>query len=139
MKVAHGLLAKHILLGMNGVNIVETLREMSAAGMKIQLKSLPDELALRGIDASSNSSDLSGVLGWLREAGVLDNYTVNETQYAELVGAPTQTLNALKNLNSEQISFLRAMVALNVTDWTPYNSICRHAEALYAGEIRVII
>ena len=28
------------------------------------------------------------------------------------------------------------MVALNVTQWTPYNAICRHAEALYAGEIR---
>src|SRR5260370_15366700 len=28
------------------------------------------------------------------------------------------------------------MVALSVIDWTPYNTICRHAEALYAGEIR---
>ena len=136
LPAARALLARRILVDMNGVNIVETLREMAAAGIKIQLKSLPDELAHRGIEASSNSSDLSGVLGWLREADVLKNYEVNEAQYATLVGAPTETLNALKNLNSEQISFLRAMVALNVTEWTPYNTICRHAEALYAGEIR---
>jgi len=136
LPAARALLAKRILVDMNGVNIVETLREMAAAGMKIQLKSLPDELARRGIDASVNSSDLSGVLGWLREGDVLNKYEVNEAQYAALVGAPTETLNALKNLNSEQISFLRAMVALNVTQWTPYNAICRHAEALYAGEIR---
>ena len=133
---AHALLAKHILVDMNGVNIVETLREMEMAGLKIDLKSLPDELAARGIEASSNSSDLSGVLGWLREGQVLNKYDVNELQYAALVGTPAETLNALKNLNSEQISFLRAMLALNVTDWTPYNAICHHAESLYSGEIR---
>jgi DNA modification methylase len=133
---AHALLAKRILVEMNGISIVETLREMAAGGIKIELKSLPDELAHRGIDASNNSSDLSGVLGWLREARVLVNkYEVSEPQYAALMGAPSETLLALKNLNSEQISFLRAMVALSVTDWTPYNAICRHAEALYSGEI----
>jgi site-specific DNA-methyltransferase (cytosine-N4-specific) len=122
---------------MNGVAIVETLREMSAAGLKIELKSLPDELQQRGIEASSNSSDLSGVLGWLREGQVLLNkYEVNDTQYGALTGIPSETLQALKNLNSEQIALLRAMVALNVTDWTPYNTICKHAEALYSGEIR---
>jgi len=123
--------------GPDGVNIVETLREMAAAGIKIELKSLPGELTSRGIEASSNSSDLSGLLGWLREAQViLNKYDINDAEYARLVGAPTETLHALKNLNSEQISFLRAMVALNITDWTPYNSICRHAEALYSGEVR---
>jgi len=136
LTAAHALLAKHILVDMHGVSIVETLREMTAAGLKIELKSLPNELAARGIEASANSSDLSGVLGWLRAGLVLDKYDVNEKRYAAFVGAPTETLNALKNLNSEQIAFLRALVALNVTDWTPYNSICRHAESLYSGEIR---
>ena len=27
-------------------------------------------------------------------------------------------------------------MALNVTGWTAYNTVCKHAEALYAGEIR---
>src|SRR6185312_3811100 len=39
---AHALLAKRILVDMNGVSIVETLREMTAGGIKIELKSLPD-------------------------------------------------------------------------------------------------
>jgi len=133
---AHTLLAKRILVNLNGIAIVETLREMAAAGMKIELKALPDELTRRGIEASANSSDLSGVLGWLREGGVLEKYFVNEQRYSDLIGAPAGTLAALKGMNSEQIAFLRAMVALNVSDWTPYNSICRHAEALYIGEIR---
>lgn len=134
---AYALIAKRLLVDMGGVGVVETLREMSGAGLKIELKSLPDELAHRGIEASSNSSDLSGVLGWLREGKVLLNkYDVNDEQYSALIGTPTGTLQALKGLSGEQIGFLRAMVALNVTSWTPYNTICLHAEALYAGEIR---
>jgi site-specific DNA-methyltransferase (cytosine-N4-specific) len=137
LPAAHALLAKRLLVDMNGVAIVETLREMAAAGLKIELKSLPDELQQRGIEASSNSSDLSGVLGWLREGQVLLNkYDVNHSQYSALTGAPSETLQALTNLNSEQIAFLRAMVALNVTDWTPYNTVCKHAESLYPGEVR---
>jgi DNA modification methylase len=137
LAAAHALLAKRLLVDMNAVAIVETLREMAAAGLKIELKSLPDELQQRGIEASSNSSDLSGVLGWLREGRVLVNrYDVNDSQYSALTGTPSGTLRALKNLNSEQIAFLRAMVSLNVTDWTPYNTICKHAEALYSGEVR---
>lgn len=137
LPAAHTLLAKRILVDMNGVAIMETLREMAAAGLKIELKSLPDELQQRGIEASSNSSDLSGVFGWLREGQVLLNkYDVNDARYSALTGMPAGTLQALKNLNSEQIALLRAMVALNVTDWTPYNTVCKHAEALYSGEIR---
>ena len=132
----HTILAKRLLLEMNGVNIVETLREMRAAGMKIDLKTLPMELAHRGIEASANSSDLSGVLGWLREGKVIDKYDINEKRYAEVVGATAETLSALKNLDREQMAFLRAMVALGVTNWTPYNAICRQAESLYPGEIR---
>lgn len=134
---AHAILAKRILVDMDGVNIVETLREMASGGIQINLISLPGELMLRGVEASDNSSDLSGVLGWLREGQVLLNkYDINEPKYSALVGTPSETLQVLKNLNGEQISFLRAMVALSISDWTPYNAICRHAEALYAGEIR---
>lgn len=134
---AHALIAKRLLVDMHGVGLVETLREMASAGLKIELKSLPDELQHRGIEASSNSSDLSGVLGWLREGQVLlHKYDVNDAQYSALIGTPSGTLQALKNLTGEQIGFLRAMVALNVTDWMPYNTICRHAESLYSGEIR---
>jgi len=136
LNAAHATLAKRLLMEMKGLNIVETLREMRTGGLKIELKTLPAELAHRGIEASPNSSDLSGVLGWLREAKVLDKYEINQEQYVAIIGATPATMSVLKNLNTEQVAFLRAMVALNVTDWTPYNAICHHAESLYAGEIR---
>ena len=45
-------------------------------------------------------------------------------------------VDAMKRLTREQIAFLRAIVALNISDWSPYNVICKHAESLYAGEVR---
>jgi DNA modification methylase len=133
----HRLIAKRLLIEMDVVGVVETLREMGAAGLKIDLSTLAEELQQRGIDASNNSSDLSSVLAWLREAQVLSNkYDVNESEYSALVGTTRDTLQALKALSIGQVSFLRGMVALNVLDWIPYNAVCKHAEELFAGEIR---
>ena len=50
----HTLIARRILVDMGGVNVVETLREMSQAGLKIDLQSLPAELEQRGIEALAN-------------------------------------------------------------------------------------
>ncbi len=133
---AHRLLAKRLLLDLGGTGIVETLREMKGANLRIALATLPAELRQRGFEASSNSSDLSGVLNWLREAKVLLNYDVNEAEYSALIGIQPDALDVMKGLTREQVAFLRAMLGLNVSDWCPYNQICRHAEELYPGEVR---
>ncbi len=133
---SHELLAKHILFDMNGIAVVETLKEMRGAGLKIDLKSLPDELCKRGFQVSKNSSDLSGILNWLQQSQLLDGYDINYRVYEQLMGTKAETIEALKSLTHNQISFLRAMVALNVTDWIPYNDVCKHAEALFSGEIK---
>jgi len=132
---AHHLIAKRVLLDLGGIGIVETLREMKTAGLAITLASLPNELRQRGFIVSSNSSDLSGILGWLRVAKLLQGYTVNEAEYSSLLGIQTNIVDALKGLPREQVAFLRAMVALNITDWTSYSPIAKHAEALYSGEM----
>jgi hypothetical protein len=133
---AHELLAKRILLEFNGIAVMETLREMQQAGIKVSLNNLPDELGKRGVAAHESSSDLSGILGWLRTAGVLKNYSVVLSEYQKIVGASPETLEASKNLSGEQVAFLRAMVALNVRDWTSYSTIIEHASELFLGEIQ---
>lgn len=134
-KRAHEELAKHILLELDGIPLVETLREMRSAGLQFSLTTITAELRERGFEVSDNSSDLSGVLNWLREAGVLSDYDVNEAKYAELVGATPHTIDALKGLTEEQIAFLRAMVALGFNDWVPYSDVVVHAESVYSGQV----
>lgn len=134
-KTAHRLLAKRILLELNGVALVETLREMVEGKHKINLPSLTAELEQRGFVLNKNSSDLSSVLGWLRSVSVLKDYVVNTETYQSLVGISVATLNITRGLNHEQVAFLRAMLALNAQDWHPYNVIVRHAESLYSGEV----
>lgn len=135
---AHRILARHLLLNLDGMSIIETIREMQSGGEKIELTTLPDELRRRGFTGvSNNSSDLSGVFLWLRAAKVLTGlYTINQTVYYSLVGTSATTLTALKDLTTNQVTFLRSMAALNVQDWTPYMVIVDHAEALHPGEIR---
>jgi DNA modification methylase len=133
-KAAHELIAKKILFELNGLPLVETLREMKNGGLKFSLVEITEELRKRGFKVSDNSSDLSGVLNWLREAGVLKDYAVDEERYSELLGASTKIIEALKGLDA-QVGFLRAMVALGISDWTPHNEVASHAESLYAGEV----
>lgn len=136
LESAHSLLAQHLLLELDGVLIVETLREMKKAQIPPRIKTtIPDELNRRGIRASYNPSDLSGVLGWLRAAGILNGYDIDEARYAETTGAKLETISALKALNQQQIAFIRSMIALNVRTWTPYNKICSHAELVYGNEV----
>ncbi len=129
------LVAKNILLQLDGVPVVETLREMKQSGLEFKLGTVTDELRKRGFEVSDNSSDLSGVLNWLREAGALSGYSVNENRYAELVGTTSNAIEALKDLSGDQIAFLRALVSLGSSDWTPHNIVVQHAEALYPGEV----
>jgi site-specific DNA-methyltransferase (cytosine-N4-specific) len=133
---ADGLVAKRILHHLDGIPFIETMREMAKAGIRIQIKkSLPDELIKRGIQASHTSSDISGVLHWLRKAGVLSGYRIEEDRFAELSGIRSNTVAALKQFTAEQIAFLRAILALNITGWYPWGKICDHAVLLYPGEI----
>lgn len=135
---AHELLAKRILLDLDGIGIVETLREMRKAGLKIELTTIPQELKQRGYEVSRNSSDLSGVLNWLRQAGVLKGlkgYEVDDARYRAITGASSDTIEAMKGLDKAQIAFLHAMVALSVQEWFPYNVVSDYAEHLYAGQI----
>ncbi|GMO25505.1 MAG: hypothetical protein Pg6A_12850 [Termitinemataceae bacterium] len=130
------IFAKHILVNMHGIEILETLREMKQAGLPIQLTTLPDELQKRGFKVKNNSSDLSGLFGWLRKAKILNDYDIDESVYESIVGIKIKTIESLMHLDQRQIGFLRAMVAMNVDDWVPYNNVCKYAENLFSGEIK---
>lgn len=133
---AHRLLARRFLRELGGTILVETLREMKSASIPISLHSLPPELRTRGLSVSDNSSDLSSICAWLREANVLkDKYDVNIPTYENLTGTSIRTLDAMRGLNATQICFLQALLAMNATDWTPYNDVARYAEGLFPGEV----
>lgn len=133
---AKRFIAKNILLKLDGIALVETLRDMTSANLPISLQTLPVELASRGFTVSSNSSDLSSVFGWLREAGVLTGqYGINDSVYEDIANIGSESISNLLNLEKDQMFFLRSMLSLNITDWTPYNEILSHAEEIFAGEV----
>ena len=132
---AQTAIAKNILRNLGGFQVVEALREMKLGGHKVSLIALTDELKQRGLKVSSNSSDLSGICGWLQAAGVLNGWEVVEQKYSEIMGISAKTIDALKDLNAAQIGFLRAMLALNIQEFSNYISVVKHAETLYSGQV----
>jgi len=128
-------IARNILLNLGGFQVVETLREMKLGGHKLSLSALTDEMKKRGLKVSSNSSDLSGICGWLQSAGVLKGWDVVNDKYSEIMGTATKTIDALKDLSVSQVGFLRAMLALNIQEFTNYIAVVKHAEALYPGQV----
>ncbi|MBX7136247.1 MAG: restriction endonuclease [Fimbriimonadaceae bacterium] len=129
-------LARRILLSLDGMALVETLRDMRASGEAVTLQTLPRALEQRGLLVSRNSSDLSAVLGWLRSAGVLRDYEVDEARYVQILGTDAKSLKALQTLTRPQFFFVKAMLALGIKTFTPYSEICDHAEGLYSGQVR---
>ena len=89
-------LARNILTKLGGFQVVEALREMKAGGHKVSLVALTDELSRRGLKVSNNSSDLSGVCGWLREAGVLKEWDIVEDAYTAIMGTTPKTIAAFR-------------------------------------------
>jgi len=99
--------------------------------------------AMRLLDLEHLEAWLAGQISFCVPMRVSKS-TNQSLEFAGRIAAPwfagqqklRRLLDAAKGLSSEQVAFLRAMVALNVTEWTPYDAIVRHAEALYSGQIR---
>jgi hypothetical protein len=63
-------LATHILLNLNGMNLIQCIRDMNAAGQRITLTTLREALSERGIHFPSGGKHPSMMRLWLEKAGV---------------------------------------------------------------------
>lgn len=66
----YAALARHILLNLRGIALVQCVQDMQAAGDTLDLVTLRAELERRGIQVPSGSSRISIMRLWLEKAGV---------------------------------------------------------------------
>jgi site-specific DNA-methyltransferase (cytosine-N4-specific) len=134
--------AKHILVELRGVTLVETLMMMQAAGEEINLHTLAKRLEQRGLHAPRGAVHLSSMRLWLAQAGVFDAsvtgglrlYEVNQSRLNELLGLGLDTIDSLTQLNATQRAFLRALTRIAEPDPLIANKVADLASALYAVE-----
>lgn len=125
--------ARHILLNVKGMALVQCIRDMTAAGELVNLTTLRRGLAERGIHYPSGGKHPSMMRLWLAKAGVFvgDRWQVDDLRLTAVLGADPADYGMLSHFTSEQRAFLLALANTGVSTPQPANEIVKLAAATY--------
>lgn len=126
-------LARHILLNLHGMTLVQCLQDMVASGDEITLDTLRTALAERNIHFPRGGKHPSMMRLWLAKAGVIvgSRWQVNPIRLRSVLGTDPSEFPLLARFTSQQKAFLLALANTGVPDPQPANEIARLAEATY--------
>ncbi len=128
----YAALAKHILLQLNGLNLVQCIQDMQVSGETPDLVKLRAWLEDRGIHFPSGGKHPSMMRLWLQKAGVFaEGWRVDEGRLQAILGTSTEELEALAGLTREQKAFLRALVNMDGDGPHAWNKVTPLAAATY--------
>lgn len=126
-------LAKHILLNLHGMTLVQCIQDMVAAGEVVNLTTLRDALAARGVHYPSGGKHPSMMRLWLAKAGVFvgSRWQVDSHRIEQILGVDPNEFEVLAEFTTEQRAFLRALANTGESKPQPANEIVRLAAATY--------
>jgi len=126
-------LARHILLNLHGMTLVQCISDMVAAGEQVNLTTLREGLAARGIHYPSGGKHPSMMRLWLAKAGVFvgSRWQVNERRIEEILGIDPDEFAVLGGFTVEQRAFLKALANMGTDDPQPANAVAKLATATY--------
>ena len=102
--------AKHILLNLNGLILVETLRRMYLGGDSLTNANINISLIHQGFQLQQTSNNVQVMKLWLRQAGIIvGDWKINEAALKELLGIESDEIALFKELSPEQYYFLLAL------------------------------
>jgi len=111
-KKLYPALARHILLNLNGMGLVQCIQDMTVAGEEVSLTTLRDGLAARGIRYPSGGKHPSMMRLWLAKSGIFvgSRWQIDEIRLQDVLGTGTSEFEALAHFTSEQRAFGRGNV-----------------------------
>lgn len=126
-------LARHILLNLGGMLMVRCIQDMMSAGEEVNLTTLRDGLAARGVHYPPGGKHPSIMRLWLAKAGVFvgSRWQIDAMRLQEVLGADPDDFEILARFTPEQRAFLRALANTGVTTPQPANEIARLAATTY--------
>jgi hypothetical protein len=125
-------LARHILLNLHGMNLVQCVLDMQAAGETVGLVQLRRWLEERGVHFPRGGKHPSMMRLWLEKGGVFSSgWSVNEIRLRDVLGASTEEVEILAKLTLEQRVYLKTLA--NMGGPGPYlsNDVEKLASATY--------
>ena len=127
------LLAKHILLHLQGMTLVRCIQDMVAAGEQVNLTTLREGLSARGVHYPSGGKHPSMMRLWLAKAGVFvgSRWQIDPHRIEDILGLNPDEFEALAGLTPEQRAFLRALANTGTSEPQGANEIAKLAAATY--------
>jgi len=128
----HAELARHILLNLYGLTLVQCTLDIQAAGEDVNLLKLREWLKERGVNFPRGGKHPSMMRLWLEMAGVFfSGWRVDEVRLRELLGAETEEIEILSAFTPEQKAFLKTLVNIDEPGPYPSNEIEKLAATIY--------
>lgn len=126
-------LARHILLNLSGMLMVQCIQDMTSAGEEVNLTTLREGLSARGVHYPPGGKHPSIMRLWLAKAGVFvgSRWQIDTIRLQEVLGASPDDFEILARFTPEQRAFLRALANTGVTAPQPANEIARLAATTY--------
>jgi len=126
--------ARHILKNCEGMNFIQCILDMHAAGEEINLVSLRRWLKERGISVPRGGKHMSTLRLWLEKAGVfVSGYRIDQNRLKEVLGLQMEEFEALARFSPEQRAYLKALANMGGGGPHPSNDIEKLAAATYGA------
>lgn len=129
----YALFARHILLNLKGLIVIQTVQDMQARGEKVDLRKLREWLEERGVVFPRGGKHPSIMRLWLEKAGVVisGEWQIDTNRLNEVIGAPIETIDELSTFTQEQKAFLQTLA--NIGGGGPYwsNEVEKLASTTY--------
>ena len=130
--------ARHILLNLNGLRIVEATQEMAFDHRTITGDTLAQYLTDQGFRVTVHNTAINTLRMWLAKAGLFTEggkdrsaWTTNTAVKRKLLGISDEVIAALAGFNTEQKAFARALSRLEPQGWIPASDVRDLAEVTF--------
>jgi hypothetical protein len=128
--------ARHILLNLGGLRVVEGAQEMYLDGREVTGDALAQYLSDQGFRVSVHNTAINTMRMWLAKAGLFPEngrvagaWRPDLAVKKQLLGMNDEDIAALAALTPEQIAFAKALARLNPDDWVQAAEVRDLAEA----------
>lgn len=115
----YATLAKHILLNLHGMTLIQCILDMEAAGETVDLNKLREWLEQRGVSFPRGGKHPSMMRLWLEKAGIfIGGWRIDENKVQQLLGTSVEEIENLAILTVEQRAYLKTLA--NIGGSGPY-------------------
>ena len=132
--------ARHILLRLGGLRIVEGIQQMQADGHKVTADALAGYLTDQGFRITVHNTAINSMRMWLAKADLFPEgraraWEVSEDRKAYLVGLDDGTIAALTGLTPDQRAFVSALCRIDPSGPYPASDVRDLAESILGRRV----